>query len=75
MAEWTSANNYATRVTNLLNGSGANGTTKLNASSAKNDSFATDSLTGGSEVDWFFESIGDVLTDITTGISEIKTAL
>lgn len=75
MAEWTSANSYTTRIANLLNGGGANGSTKLNVSTAKNDSAAIDSLTGGSEIDWFFESIGDVLTDYTAGIGEIKTAL
>jgi Ca2+-binding RTX toxin-like protein len=75
MAEWTSAKSYATRVANLLTGGGANGTTKLNASTAKNDSPAIDSLTGGSEADWFFESIGDVLADFGTQQGEIKTSL
>ncbi|MCX7420886.1 MAG: calcium-binding protein [Planctomycetia bacterium] len=75
MAEWTSANSYATRVARLLNGGGANGTTKLNATTAKNDSAAIDSLTGGSDVDWFFKSIGDLLTDVTVGINERKTAI
>lgn len=75
MAEWTSANSYVTRVTNLLNGGGANGTTRLNATTAKNDSAAIDRLTGGSEVDWFFESLGDVLNDLDAGLSETKTTL
>lgn len=75
MAEWTSVKSYVTRVTNLLNGGGANGTTKLNATTAKNDSAAIDRLTGGSEVDWFFESLGDVLDDLDAELSETMTTL
>lgn len=68
MAEWTSGNDYATRVGFLLTGGGANGSTKL---SATNDS-AADRLTGGSELDWFFSSSGDVLVDFNAGIGELK---
>lgn len=68
MAEWTSGNDYATRVGFLLNGGGANGSTKL---SATNDSVA-DRLIGGSELDWFFSSSGDVLVDFNAGIGELK---
>lgn len=68
MAEWTSGNDFATRVNNLTNGGGANGSTKL---SATNDSVA-DRLTGGNELDWFFSSSGDVLVDFNSGIGELK---
>ena len=68
MAEWTSGNAYATRVGFLLNGGGANGSTKL---SVTNDSVA-DRLTGGSELDWFFSSSLDVLVDFNAGIGELK---
>ena len=71
MAEWTSANSYATRVANLSNGGGANGTTKLNSASVQNDSSAVDRLTGGSETDWFFQSAGDVLVDFNAGLGEL----
>lgn len=75
MAEWTSANSYATRVANLLNGGGANGTTKLNNTSVQNDSSAADKLTGSSDMDWFFQSNGDVLIDFNAGIGEVKQAI
>ena len=71
MAEWSSANSYATRVANLSNGGGANGTTKLNSASVQNDSSAVDRLTGGSETDWFFQSAGDVLVDFNAGLGEL----
>ncbi len=75
MAEWTSANSYAARVANLRNGGGANGTTKLNSTTVKNDSSAVDQLTGGSATDWFFQSVSDVLVDFNAGIGEIKTTI
>ena len=64
MAEWTSANSYASRVFNLFNGGGVNGTTMLNKLTVQNDSSSADRLTGGSEIDWFFQSSGDVLDAI-----------
>lgn len=73
--EWTSGNSYATRVANLTNGGGANGTTKLNSSTVKNDSSAADRLTGSSELDWFFQSASDVLVDFNAGLGEIKTTI
>ncbi|HLQ44864.1 MAG TPA: hypothetical protein VK137_09060, partial [Planctomycetaceae bacterium] len=75
MAEWTSANSYATRVANLLNGGGANGSTKLNSLTIQNDASAADRLTGGSEIDLFFQSSGDVLVDFNAGVGELKTAI
>lgn len=75
MSEWTSANSYATRVANLFNGGGVNGTTKLNKTSVQNDSSAADKLTGSSDMDWFFQSNGDVLIDFNAGIGEVKTAI
>ena len=75
MAEWTSTNSYAARVANLRNGGGANGTTKLDTTTVQNDSSAADCLIGGSEMDWFFQSVSDVLVDFNAGIGEIKTAI
>lgn len=75
MAEWTSANDYATRVTNLLNGGGANGTTKLNNITLQNDSSAADKLTGSADLDWFFQFSGDVLVDFNASAGELKTAI
>jgi Ca2+-binding RTX toxin-like protein len=73
MAEWMSANAYSTRVANLLNGGGANGTIKLNTTTIQNDSSAADTLTGGTDSDWFFQSNADVLTDFNAGLGEIIT--
>lgn len=74
MSEWTSANDYATRVTNLLNGGGANGTTKLNNITLQDDSSAADKLTGSADLDWFFQFSGDLLVDFNAGAGELKTA-
>lgn len=73
--EWTSGNSYATRIANLTNGGGANGTTKLISSTVKNDSSAADRLTGNSDLDWFFQSASDVLVDFNAGLGEIKTPI
>ena len=64
MTEWTSDNDYATRVDNLFNGGGANDETKLNTSTVLNDANAIDSLTGDTDSDWFFQSANDVLIAI-----------
>lgn len=71
-AEWISANRYATRINNLGNGGGANGTTTLNNSSVQNDSSAADQLTGGAGTDWFFKSANDVLDAI---LDEVTTTI
>lgn len=73
--EWVSSTSHPSRVTHLLNGGGLNGTTKLNSSTIKNDSSAADFLTGDSELDWFFQSAGDVLVDFNAGLGEIKTTI
>ncbi|MCX7417976.1 MAG: cadherin domain-containing protein [Planctomycetia bacterium] len=78
MAEWTSANSYATRIANLLNGGGANGTTKLNTTTVQNDANAADTLNGSatapnnSDLDWFFQSANDVLDAIN---GEVRTTI
>ena len=74
MAEWAGENDYATRVNNLSNGGGANGSTKLNSTTVKKDS-AKDTLTGGDDLDWFFISGSDVLIDFNVPITERKTAI
>ena len=73
MAEWAGSKaKYADRVTHLQNGSGgANGTTKLNATSLQSDGVA-DTVSGNADLDWFFQSTGDVLDAIN---GEISTAI
>ena len=74
MSEWTSANAYATRVTNLTNGVGVGNAIKLNASTVKNDASAADTLTGGTDTDWFFKSPNDVL-DALVGDGQVVTSI
>ena len=68
MTEWTSANSCAIRIANLLSGGGANGSTVLNVTTVQNDpNNAADKLNGSvpapnnTDLDWFFQSSGDVL--------------
>jgi hypothetical protein len=65
MAEWTRTDQtYAQRHTHLRLGGGLNGTVRLNTTTVRDS--GTDSLTGGSDQDWFF-ALGDVLTDRVSG--------
>ena len=75
MKEWTGTGDLATRQSHLLNGGGLNGTSKLNSTTVKNDTGAKDSLTGGDDTDWFFQSAGDVLVDFSVGLGDVKSAI
>ena len=78
MAEWTSTNPYPTRIANLLSGGGANGSTVLNATTVQNDNNAADKINGSlaapnnTDLDWFFQSAGDVLDAIN---GEVRTTI
>jgi uncharacterized delta-60 repeat protein len=68
MAEWNSGNNYATRVSNLRNGTGLNGGYVLRVAGDAGvgvatvfDDDAVDNLRGQAGLDWFF---ANVLEDI-----------
>jgi Ca2+-binding RTX toxin-like protein len=61
-AEWTSSNTYATRVNNLLNGGGANGSFTLDDTNVIDDGLV-DILYGGSGTDWFRIGAGDKVRD------------
>lgn len=68
MAEWTSGDNYATRVSNLRNGTGLNGGYVLRVDGDAGvgvatvfDDDAVDNLRGQAGLDWFF---ANVLEDI-----------
>jgi Ca2+-binding RTX toxin-like protein len=72
MLEWTDASkNYADRIRHLMSGGigSANSSTRLNSSTVKNDSRA-DTVSGGLDLDWFFQSSADVLDAIN---GETKT--
>ncbi len=56
-------------IANLTGGSSVNNLT------VQNDSSSADRLTGGSEIDWFFQSSNDVFVDFKAGIGEIKTMI
>lgn len=75
MAEWTSPNAYSVRVNNIQNGGGLNGTNRLYNVTVQNDSSAADSLTGGADVDWLFQSTGDTISDQNVGGAEVKTMI
>jgi hypothetical protein len=65
MAEWTRTDRtYLQRISNLMNGSGLNGSVVLNASTIFADADA-DKLTGSSGNDWFiYDQVNDRVTDL-----------
>lgn len=72
MAEWASANTYATRITNLTNGTGLNGAFVFNNTTVFDDS-VRDILLGLQGSDWFLLNVdedhddakaSELLTDI-----------
>ena len=67
MAEWGSADSYATRVKYLSQGGGLNGSFLLKATTVFDDS-SPDKLTGGAGQDWFFANVlGAGTLDKVTG--------
>ena len=65
MAEWTSGNDYATRVNNIRNGLGQSDGSSLVAGDTVIDDGVIDELYGSSSQDWFFnfDSANDKLRD------------
>lgn len=83
MAEWTSGNSYATRVSNLRNGTGLNGGNVLRVAGDAGagpttvfDDDAVDNLRGQAGLDWFFANVlEDILLDRNAGsetLSEVE---
>jgi hypothetical protein len=76
MAEWGRTDaTYATRVAHLdgsLTTGSRNGAIKLTASTVFDDGGASDSLTGGAGLDAYWASVGDNITDLNFGGTEIK---
>jgi len=60
--EWTSANSYADRVSNIRNGTGANGAFIFDNTTVLDDGLA-DILIGSGGRDWFWASANDKLKD------------
>lgn len=73
MAEWSRLDaDYATRISNLRNGGGVNGTTLVNAATVLSDGTAIDTLTGENGQDWFWAFGGDIVTDLNQGGPETQ---
>ena len=70
--EWTRVDlAYANRITNLRNGGGLNGTSKLNSLTVLTDSTTMlDTLAGGLALDWFWQFAGDSISDLNNGGTE-----
>ena len=67
--EWISPKPYATRITNILNGTGLNAPYALIPTVSVLDDGAADTLSGGlGDLDWFFYTFGqDLVTDHEAG--------
>ncbi|MBX3415655.1 MAG: S8 family serine peptidase [Pirellulales bacterium] len=71
LAEWSSGNSYATRLSNLENGGGLNGSYVLDSDTVFDDG-DEDELTGDTGQDWFlYYVVDDTLTDAEVG--EVST--
>jgi hypothetical protein len=80
MAEWGSSDSYATRVNDLLNGGGLNGSFLLNGSmvngSTVHDNGQADTLSGitaTAPLDWFFAGVTDAIKHYNS--SEVITPI
>jgi uncharacterized delta-60 repeat protein len=62
MAEWTSADSYATRVNDLVNGGGLNGATTLSPDDTVQPNGGSSVLDGGGGQDLFFDGASDRIT-------------
>jgi Ca2+-binding RTX toxin-like protein len=76
LREWQRTDKtYAQRIGDLKNGGGLNGSNKLIRGTKVHDDVATDTLTGGTGLDWFFANLGpggilDHITDRNNGGAE-----
>jgi Ca2+-binding RTX toxin-like protein len=67
--QWISGNAYATRVTNLRAGVGSPLVSLKTTINVLNDAGEDDVLFGGTDTDWLFRAIDDVLADLFAGES------
>jgi hypothetical protein len=72
LAEWQSADSYATRFHDINTGTGGglNGTARLNFGTTVLDDGAADTVTAavsGQPLDWFFQGVGDTLVNKEAG--------
>ncbi len=67
LAEWQSAQSYKTRVTDILNGGGLNGTNRLVWKVTVHDDLSANKLTGGAGQNWLFKGVHDKLFNMKRG--------
>ncbi len=65
--EWTSANSYATRISNLRAGVGSPAVSLKAKVNVLNDLGEEDVLIGGNGTDWYFRALDDVITGLVPG--------
>ena len=65
--QWISGNAYAARITNLRAGVGSPLVSLKATINVLNDAGEDDVLYGGTDTDWFFRAVDDVITDLFAG--------
>ena len=65
--QWISANAYAARITNLRAGVGSPLVSLKTTINVLNDAGEDDVLFGGTDTDWYFRSVDDVIADLFAG--------
>jgi len=65
--QWISGNAYGTRVTNLRAGVGSPLVSLKAKINVLNDAGENDVIAGGTNSDWFFRALDDVITDLVAG--------
>ena len=71
MAEWVRSDaDYAARISHLRSGGGLNGTNLLNSTTVLADGTSVDTMTGGTELDWFWKFGTDIVADLGNGGTE-----
>jgi Ca2+-binding RTX toxin-like protein len=64
---WISPDAYETRVASLRAGAGSPEVSLKSTINVLNDAGDDDNLVGGTETDWFFRALDDVIADLLTG--------
>ena len=65
--QWISASSYAARVAALRVGVGSPNVSLKAKVNVLNDAGEDDSLTGGTDTDWYFRALDDAITDLVAG--------
>jgi Ca2+-binding RTX toxin-like protein len=72
-SEWISANDYATRVSNLRSPVGSSGASLKATVNVVTDGGEDDILAGDADLDWYFSALNDTISDLFGG--ELTDAL